>query len=748
VTASRLSLKNGIDDLIRSLTSLPSNIKCLIAGTGEDAEKLRVLTEKKGLTNRVVFLGSRSHDELPGILQASDIFVRASLSEGLGNSFLEAMAAGIPIIGTPVGGIPDFLTDGETGVFCQPRDPESIAAAVRRIQEESGLRERLIANGERLVRAQYDWNGIAERMRGVLASLVEIPSSILPAKGAWSCIREHRWGIAFAVFFGLLMALPYVLFPWQIGDSYHGVARIIADDTLFYLARIRDAMDGYLNLANPYLWEHKAGLPHQLFFVEDALGILYRVLHLNIISGFILTAAVASGVAAFLTYAIAYTISHSSKRAVLLTAFLFIGLFPLAFFRPISPQANTVFWLMQIYVLLLCATKPMTARLAVANALAFGLLFYVYPYYWMHLAVVYVLFIAYLWFADRARAKLMCLSVAGGGVLAIPYLFLNYLESRLPEFSEVIARMGMVQTHMPGGFDILVSVGACVIVFAFLWKKGVRPMMGTSLLLISAVSIAIATNQQVITGRDVFFSSHFRDIGIFSSAFALLALAPSVFDRMKHPRRYLVGAVLIMLVVIGGGMKTYAVTVASVSEQSMHMQAYGPVIDWLNAHASKDAVVYANEELSKVIPVYTSANIFFSSQVNLSLVSDHESMRRFVYNNYFASFTPEMIAKNERSVFTLRYIAQAGKMRQGNKLRRVLGLDPIPFEVLPQARVQDVIRQANEIRRDHDVSAAWNEYRIDYILWDRLTDPEWAFKDRSDLVPAYQDDRFTIYTIL
>ncbi len=171
VTTSRLSLKNGVDDLIRSLVSLSPHVKCLIAGDGEDAEKLRVLTEKKGLVNRVVFLGSRSHDELPGILQASDIFVRASLSEGLGNSFLEAMATGIPIIGTPVGGIPDFLTDGETGVFCQPRDPESVAAAVRRIQEEPGLRERLIANGERLVRAQYEWNGIANRMREMLMSL-------------------------------------------------------------------------------------------------------------------------------------------------------------------------------------------------------------------------------------------------------------------------------------------------------------------------------------------------------------------------------------------------------------------------------------------------------------------------------------------------------------------------------------------------------------------------------------------------
>lgn len=171
VTASRLSLKNGVDDLIRSLTFLPQNYKGLIAGEGEDKDKITSLTEQKGLKDRVVFLGKRGHDELPGILQAADIFCRPSLSEGLGNSFLEAMATGLPIIGTPVGGIPDFLTDGETGVFCQPRDPESIARAAQRIQTEPGLRDRLIRQGEGRVRERYDWEGIAKAMERILSSL-------------------------------------------------------------------------------------------------------------------------------------------------------------------------------------------------------------------------------------------------------------------------------------------------------------------------------------------------------------------------------------------------------------------------------------------------------------------------------------------------------------------------------------------------------------------------------------------------
>ena len=168
VTASRLSLKNGVDDLIRALNHLGVHYKVIIAGDGEDRDKLRVLAEQKGLAERVKFLGSKGHDKLPEILQACDIFIRPSLSEGLGNAFLEAIAAGLPIIGTPVGGIPDFLLDGHTGVFCQVRNPESIAQAVMRIQTEPGLRDRLTAQSLVLVRAKYDWDKIAQQMDELL----------------------------------------------------------------------------------------------------------------------------------------------------------------------------------------------------------------------------------------------------------------------------------------------------------------------------------------------------------------------------------------------------------------------------------------------------------------------------------------------------------------------------------------------------------------------------------------------------
>lgn len=109
--------------------------------------------------------------EVPKYLAVSDIFVRPSLSEGLGNSFLEAMAAGLPVVATPVGGIPDFLRDGETGLFCEVKNPKSIAEKVKILLVNKVLREKIIKNAQEMVLRDYDWDLIAGKMRNIFEKL-------------------------------------------------------------------------------------------------------------------------------------------------------------------------------------------------------------------------------------------------------------------------------------------------------------------------------------------------------------------------------------------------------------------------------------------------------------------------------------------------------------------------------------------------------------------------------------------------
>mgnify|MGYP001599884361 FL=1 len=178
ITVSRLVKKNGVADLIKAMKFLDDDVNLLIAGDGELKNKLVRLVDKLGLVDRVRFLGNVSHDELPRYLWASDVFCRPSLSEGLGNVFLEAMAAGLPIIGTKVGGIPDFLVDDETGLFCEVGNPKNIAANIKRILTDIDLRQKLIENGKKLVEEKYNWDLIAQKMQSIFDNLCNPPKSV------------------------------------------------------------------------------------------------------------------------------------------------------------------------------------------------------------------------------------------------------------------------------------------------------------------------------------------------------------------------------------------------------------------------------------------------------------------------------------------------------------------------------------------------------------------------------------------
>ncbi len=172
VTASRLVVKNGIEHVIIALTKLPKEVCFVICGSGELERPLKDLVKKLNLKNRVKFLGNVTHHELPKILKSSDIAIRPSITEGLGNAFLESMAAGLPTIGTEVGGIPDFLVDGKTGFFCKPENPDSIAITVQKIRKLTELEKQVIQqNAMGIIKEKYNWDYVTGRMREIFISL-------------------------------------------------------------------------------------------------------------------------------------------------------------------------------------------------------------------------------------------------------------------------------------------------------------------------------------------------------------------------------------------------------------------------------------------------------------------------------------------------------------------------------------------------------------------------------------------------
>lgn len=165
ITTSRLVEKNGLRDLILSLRYLDDTYTLDILGTGPLSSELLNLVRENKLGERVNFVGTLSQSDMISYLRQSDVFVRPSLSEGLGNSFLEAMAIGLPIIGTAVGGIVDFLVDSETGLFCKVHNPEDIAEKIKIIKNDDNLRKKLIENGQKLVKEKYSWELIVRQFQ-------------------------------------------------------------------------------------------------------------------------------------------------------------------------------------------------------------------------------------------------------------------------------------------------------------------------------------------------------------------------------------------------------------------------------------------------------------------------------------------------------------------------------------------------------------------------------------------------------
>lgn len=171
ITTSRLVHKNAVDDVIRAVAKLPQYIKFIVYGVGPDEIALKKLSQELAVTNRIKFCGQLSHAEMPKHLKACDIFVRPSRSEGMGNSFVEAMAAELPVIATQEGGIADFLFDEirnpdqlPTGFAVDANAPEQIVDAVERILNNPEERQATVNNAKALAVEKYDWNLIASRM--------------------------------------------------------------------------------------------------------------------------------------------------------------------------------------------------------------------------------------------------------------------------------------------------------------------------------------------------------------------------------------------------------------------------------------------------------------------------------------------------------------------------------------------------------------------------------------------------------
>jgi len=175
-TVGRLDPVKDQVGLLRAFSRVvdDSRVLLLIAGDGPCRAELETTVSALGLDGRVRLLGER--DDVPSVLAAMDVFVLCSIAEGISNTILEAMATGLPVVATRVGGNPELVVDGKTGCLVEPRSPAALAASLRRYFEDP----RLLAQHGGSARALAVAGFSLERMVGAYEQLYE---RLLDVKG-------------------------------------------------------------------------------------------------------------------------------------------------------------------------------------------------------------------------------------------------------------------------------------------------------------------------------------------------------------------------------------------------------------------------------------------------------------------------------------------------------------------------------------------------------------------------------------
>jgi len=163
----------GHQEFLTALATLKEHypVEALIIGGGRREAEMRQLAGEMGLAGRVHFLGQRP--DIPDLLSALDLSVLPSHSEGVSLALLEAMAAGLPVIATAVGGLPEVVTDGENGLLIPPKDPEALALALARLLDDPDLAKKLGKNAQRHVEAHYSMECLGREINEIYEELIE-----------------------------------------------------------------------------------------------------------------------------------------------------------------------------------------------------------------------------------------------------------------------------------------------------------------------------------------------------------------------------------------------------------------------------------------------------------------------------------------------------------------------------------------------------------------------------------------------
>ena len=566
-------------------------------------------------------------------------------------------------------------------------------------------------------------------------------------------VIEHKMVIVLAVFASIIVVFPQVYFridhkeiSQETGQPIYQGIELLPDSP--WSARVREVQDGHPNFGSIY---YKDGKDNPYLFQplgSMAVGYMGKVFSLDINNTLLLSRFVLTFVAFFLIYGFVFLFSRNKLVALSSASVLLLAESVLSFFgikqllhgispddflriaRPVNPAMIYVlfFGLLSSFYLFYKKTDKRWLY-GIASAVLFGLNFYNYFYSWTYLYAFGGILVLIFLIRKKWKDALKIGSIFLGGVLlAIPYIVNIYRATIHPAYVEAGLRNGIIETHAPifVGFVVIISL-----VFFLLWfprKNKNKYFFGLALLITPFVTMS----QQLITGKllQVFHYHWF-----FHKPIAVIFVLIIIFYILDHKNLISYKKALTILIITTSFATGIFIQIASYyggdndgGEVAIERQKYGPIVKWLNKNAQKEAVVFANNEVSHMVVIYTPLNVFYHRAGMFSLSATKERLLNIIFSFYRLRGVG---MEDTREIF----FAERGYLSSniyGMHYRELLG----SYEAIPDEKIEEILDiyiKTLSIPTTDWLKKMLAKYEVEYMIWDKKSDPEWRLEQYSFL---------------
>lgn len=475
--------------------------------------------------------------------------------------------------------------------------------------------------------------------------------------------------MALTVITVFLIFLPVLNLFFAEGFKWMGTATIVGVNQggwTNYNARIKEIVDGYPLIGNPYFLEHNQEIP-PAFFVADWLAAVPTLIGASLGWSTIINLLFWSLIFVFLAYKILRELGVTQAVSVVGAELSYFQVFSLMW-TPVSMQIIFPFYLFFLFSFLFWAKNHADRKSQVLLVLAATSTFYIYTYLWQ-ITITTLMMGTVFWFVTKQKEKAVgMLKVIGCTIIfSAPLFVLTYLQLTHPDYWDSMQRIGFVPTHMPTA-EVFYS-GRWVILAVLLWffgfwwsgelRKDRAYKLSLAFFIISGLSMVAVSASNIITGKELELAQHIVRFILAWAPLAFVAFLYSFKNNWAHFRLFSLHKKIVLFIlclVFFFGLASYYkeyldyfVQRQLILQRINDEQRPNSALNWLERREEKPVVVWVDDSNSKIngyIPIVTKHYVLYSFGGVLHLVSSKEVEERYLVSNYFNNLSLDDIKRD------------------------------------------------------------------------------------------------------